>query len=301
MKDNGKAEVAEADLRQEPLISQFSNWVQMGTENFFAAQRILLDLVMRQNAMAMNALRGRLAASAPASAILSDVAGEGFANFVAAQEILLDLAKQQNDIVMTGVMERVGAGTPAAAMAEILRRSVETFIDLQEHFLTTAYKQSKAWVESVKSGQPYAGKTVAELAQEGIENVSQAQKKLLDVIAEEAAKAGKYTKAAPGTARKPALTELARQSAEAFIDVQKELLSTAGRQFEANLKAGGDAAGMFTPPKGTTLGELTWQGVENFVNAQKALLDLMINQRPAPAKKTAKEHARAAAHHVGAR
>jgi hypothetical protein len=301
MKTDVKSGHAEADARHDSLIAQFSNWVEQGTENFFSAQRILLDLVMRQNAMAMNALRQRLAASTPASGVLTEVAGEGFANFIAAQKILLGLAKQQNEIVMTGVKERVGAATPAAAMADLLRRSVETFIDLQEHFLDSAAKQSKAWVEAAKTGKAFTGKGVGEFAQEGLESLAAAQRKFLDVIAEEAAKATKQVKTPPKAAAKTTeLAELTRHSVDAFIEAQKELLETAGKQFELNLKAAGKAAGAFVPPAGTTLGELTRHGVENFVSAQKALLDLMVKPRPVPSKGTAKEHAHAAAHRVHA-
>ncbi|MBZ5609203.1 MAG: hypothetical protein LAP38_13150 [Acidobacteriia bacterium] len=299
MKTNGKHGVAE-HARNDSLISQFSVWVQHGTENFFSAQRILLDLVMRQNAMAMNALRGRLAAATPVPAVLTGVAGEGFANFVAAQKILLGLAKQQNEIVMTGVKERVGAATPAAAMADLLRRSVETFIDLQEHFLDAASKQSKAWVEATKTGKAFTGKGLGEFAREEIENLALTQKKFLDVIAEETAKATKGSKAAPKPVKKTELAELTRHSVDAFIEAQKELLDTAGQQFEVNVEAAGKAAGLFAAAPGTGLAELTRQGVENFVAAQKALLDLMVQPQHTPAKGSAKEHARPAAQHARA-
>jgi hypothetical protein len=300
MKTNGKTGHAETEARYDSLIAQFSNWVAQGTENFFSAQRILLDLVMRQNALAMNALRARLAAATPATGALTEVAGEGFANFIAAQKILLGLAKQQNEIVMTGVKERVGAATPAAAMADLLRRSVETFIDLQEHFLDAAIKQSKAWVESAKTGQAFTGKGIGEFAQEGLENLAAAQRKFLDVIAEETAKATKQVKAAPKAVKTTELAEITRHSVDAFIEAQKELLEKAGKQFELNVKAAGKAAGAFAAPLGSSFGELTREGVENFVNAQKALLDLMVNPQPVPAKGSAKEHARPAAHRVHA-
>ncbi|HYL36998.1 MAG TPA: hypothetical protein VEV17_13875 [Bryobacteraceae bacterium] len=301
MKTNGKPEAAQANARPDSVVSQFSDWVQHGTENFFAAQRILLDLVMRQNAMAMNALRGRLASATPASAVLTDVAGEGFANFIAAQRILLKLSKHQNEIVMTGVKERVGAATPAAAMADLLRRSVDTFIDLQEHFLDTAAKQSEAWVESARTGRAFTGKGLGELAREGIENLVVTQKKLLDVIAEETAKATKEAKAAAKPVKKTDLAELTRHSVDAFIEAQKKLLETAGRQFEANMEAAGKAADVFAAAPGTTFGELTRQGVANFVAAQKALLDVMVKPRPVPAKGSAREHAGPAAQRARAR
>jgi len=289
MKTNGKSASADAGA----VISQFSSWVQQGTENFFAAQRILLDMVMRQNTMAMNALRSRLAAAAPATAVLTDVAAEGFANFIAAQRILLELSKHQNKIVMTGVKERVGASTSAATMADLLRRSVDTFIDLQEQFLDAAAKQAKAWEESAKTGKAFAGKDFSAMAREGIDNLVATQRKFLDVIAEETAKATKEAKSPIKPGQKSELAELTRHSVDAFIEAQKKLLETAGKQFEANVEAAGKAVKVFAAPPDTTFAELTRQGVENFVAAQKALLDVMI--KPAPAKGSAKEHTRPAA------
>lgn len=298
MKTNGKPLSADAAAGRESLISQFSGWVQQGTENFFAAQRILLDLVMRQNTMAMEVLRGRLAAATPVSAVLTDAAAEGFANFIAAQRVLLELSKNQNEIVMTGVKERVAESPAAAAMADLLRRSVDMFIDLQEQFLNVAAKQSKAFEESAKKGKVFEPKGIGELAKEGIENFVVTQKKFLDVIAEETAKATKERTAATKPAKQTELVELTRHSVEAFLEAQKKLLETAGKQIEANVEAAGKAADAFTAARGSALGELTRQGVENFVSAQKALLDVMV--KPAAAKGTAKEHAHPAKHaHAG--
>jgi len=299
MKTNGAPASAEAIAGRDSVISQFSNWVQQGTESFFAAQRILLDLVMRQNAMAMNALRARLAAAGPASKTLTDVAGEGFANFIAAQRTLLELSKHQNEIVMTGVKERVGASAAAGAMADLLRRNVDTFIDLQEHFLEVAAKQFKAWQESAKTGKAFAGKGFGELAREGMENLVATQKRILDVIAEETAKATKAGKPPAKPAKEVELAELTRHSVDAFLEAQKQLLDTAAKQLEANVEAAGKAADAFTAARGPALGELTRAGVENFVAAQKALLDVMI--KPAPTKAAAKEHAHPAAKHARAR
>ena len=293
MKTNAKPASAAAGVQRDSVIAQFSNWVQQGTQDFFAAQRILLDLVLRQNTLAMNALRGRLAAATPSSAVLTELAAEGFANFIQAQRILLELSKHQNEIVMTGVKERVGAATPAAAMADLLRRSVDTFIDLQEHFLDAAAKQSKAWEKSTKTGEAFTGKGFGELARAGIDNLASAQRKFLDIIAEETAKAAAPPKPAAKPVKKQELAELTRHSVDAFIEAQKKLLETAGKQFGVNVEAAGKAAEALAVPAGATLGELTRQGVENFVAAQKALLDVMV--KPAPAKASTREHPRPAA------
>ena len=60
MPRNGKPEPA-AHAGDSSFVSLLSGWVQQGVENFFATQRILVDLAMTQNANAMNLIRKRFA------------------------------------------------------------------------------------------------------------------------------------------------------------------------------------------------------------------------------------------------
>jgi len=271
MKAHVKPEHAPVHAQEPSVVPQFSEWVKQGTENFFAAQRILLDLVMRQNALAIDALRERLTAKGPRpGAVLSEVAGEGFAGFIAAQKVFLNLAQKQNEIVVLGIKERIGASTPAAAMTDLLRRGVDTFIDLQQHFLDVAEKQTTAWLEAAKTGKPYSGKDLVQLVREGFDDVARRQKDFLDAIAEETTKAAKGIKEHEKAAKKTPLAELARQSGEAFIEAQKKLLETATEKIEFKVPG-------LVPDTGTSLATFTRQSVENFVAAQKALLDVMVN------------------------
>ena len=60
MPDKTRPEPTPARLESLPAVSLLSEWVRQGTESFFATQRILLDLVMRQNANTISAVRERL-------------------------------------------------------------------------------------------------------------------------------------------------------------------------------------------------------------------------------------------------
>ena len=87
---------------------------------------------------------------------------------------------------MTSVKERVGNSPAAHAMTDLLRRSVETFIDMQEQFLKIAGKQTHTWVDASQGRQAaYQPEQLVGLAREGMENFVKAQKQFLDVIAEE--------------------------------------------------------------------------------------------------------------------
>jgi len=267
--------------RESSFVSIVSGWAQQGVQTFFATQRILLDLAMRQNANIMHALRQQLTDPHHSpTAILSEVAGEGMANFIEGQKILLDLGKQQNEILMNGVKERIGDWPAAHAMTELLRRSVETFVHMQEEFLKIAGKQTHTWVEAAKSGKPYQPEHLVDLAREGMENFVKAQKEFMDLIAEETAKAtsGKRVNGGAKAGKKTELSELARQATESFIEAQKKLVDVAGKQMNVNVETAGKAMELLRPFPFVPLAELTREGVKSYVDAQKALMDVVVKQ-----------------------
>jgi hypothetical protein len=265
---------------ESSFVSLLTGWAQQGVQGFFATQRILLDLAMRQNASIMHSVRQQLSDPhhSPA-AILGEVAGEGVTNFIEGQKILLDLGQKQNEILMTGVKERIGDWPAAQAMTDLLRRSVDTFVDMQREFLKIAGKQTHSWVEAAKAGKPYTGEDVAELAREGMEKFVDAQKQFMDVIAEETAKAtGAKRNGVAKKAKKVELAVLAREATESFIEAQKKLVDLAGQQMNASVKTAGKAIELMKPFPFVPLAELTREGVQSYVDAQRALMDVMVRQ-----------------------
>src|SRR6202007_1236709 len=96
---------------------------------------------------------------------------------------------------------------PARGSTDLLQRSVETFIHMQEEFLKIASKQTHNWVEAAKSGKTCQPQHLVDLAREGMENFVKAQKQFLDVIADETAKAT-GAKRTNGAVKKAKKTEL---------------------------------------------------------------------------------------------
>jgi hypothetical protein len=294
-----KSESSRTHPREPSFVSVVSSWAQQGVESFFATQRTLLDLAMRQNASVMHSLRQQLSdpQHSPA-AVLGAVAGEGVTNFIEGQKVLLELGLRQHEILMGAVKERIGDQRAAHAVTDLLRRSVETFIHMQQEFLKIAGKQTHTWVEAAKAGKPYQSGRLAELAREGMENFVKAQKQFMDVIAEETAKAtgGRHAKGG----KKIKTTEwnaLARQAAESFIAAQKKLVDLAGQQMNANLKTAGKAVELLKPFPLVPFAELTREGVKSYVDAQKALMHVM--GRPAGEHKSVgqtKHRAKATTH-----
>ena len=284
-----RAEAARTHPTTPSFVSEVSGWAQQGVHSFFATQRILLDLAMKQNANVMHALRQHLndPHHSPA-AILSEVAGEGMNNFIEGQKILLDLGKKQNELLITGLKERMGASPVGHAAADLLQRSVETFVHMQQEFLKVAEKQTRSWVEAAKAGKPYESEHLLTLAREGLENFVKAQKQFMDIIAEETAKAtsGKHNGRAKGM-KKTELTELARQATESFIDAQKKLADVAGKHANAVVKSAGSAFELLRPFPIVPFGELVREGVQSYVDAQKALMDAVVKPAIEPAHRRA--------------
>jgi len=263
--------------KESSAVSLLSGWLQQGAQTLFATQRILIDLAMRQNASVMNSLRHQLSDPHHSpTAILSEVAGSGITNFLDGQKILLDLGKQQNEILLGAVKERVGDYPAAHAITDLLRRSVDTFIEMQEEYLKIAGKQSHTWLEAAKTGKAYQPEHLVDVAREGIESFVKAQKKFLDVIAEETAKAtsGKHANGG-GKKAKTELAELARKATESLIEAQKRLIDVAGRQVNANVKTAGKALELLRPFPFLPVGELTREVVKSYVDAQKALMEVI--------------------------
>jgi len=292
---------ASPHLKDSSVVSLLSGWAQQGVQTFFATQRILLDLAMRQNASVMHAIRQQLTDPLHSpTAILGDVAAEGFTNFMEGQKVLLDLGKQQNEILATGLKQRLGDRPRGQAMVDLLRRSVGTFIHMQEEYLKIAGKQVHTWIDAAKAGKPYQPEHLVDLAREAMDNFVHAQKQYLDIVAEETAKAagGKRANSAAGKTKPVKWSELARKATESLIEAQKRLVDVAGQQLNANAKAAGKTIDLLPPFPFLPLNELIREAVKSYVEAQKALMGVMMNParkvQPSVKKPTRKAKAAAA-------
>jgi len=95
--------------QESSFINLLSGWVQQGIENFFATQRILVDLAIRQNGTVIDVMREKLTApDFRPVAMVKEFAGEGLANFIEGQKLIVELAQRESEILATGVKERVG-------------------------------------------------------------------------------------------------------------------------------------------------------------------------------------------------
>lgn len=226
-------------------------------------------------------------------AILTELAVEGASSFIEAQRILLNLAQQENEIISTAVKGQIAGSTPGVAMIDLARRSLDTFITMHEDFLAATNKQTMHWIEKVKAGKGYDVAPLTDLAREEWETFTKAQKKFLEVIAQETAKA---TSGKPDhttkTALEKELPKLARDAANSFIEAQKSLLDVLGQQMNVNLGAATHAMDLLSPARFWPMAQRTGEGVKNFVAAEKKVFDSMTKTHKAPKVRRHKAHAR---------
>ncbi len=78
------------------------------------------------------------------------------------------------------------------------------------------------------------------------------------------------------------LTELGRRATDSFVEVQKKLVDVVGRQMIANVKTAGRTLDILSPLPLVPLSEGTREGVERFVQAQKAVLQTSQATAPSP-------------------
>jgi hypothetical protein len=250
-------------------------WVQQGMDSFLATQRILLDFATKKNASVMKGLReGIIDPENSPVAILTELAVEATANFTEAQRILLSLAQQENEIVMTGVKERVGGLPIAATVTDRVRRGIDTFFEMQQDFLTLFSKHAQ---RRLQAGMTADASCVTDAVRDAMEHFVRTQKKFLDVVMQEGAKAK-----AGEVKKKTEVTKLAREAADAFIDTQKKLLDLAGQQVNVNLQAASRTADMMKSFRPLPLPSFSGEQVKNFIDAEKALIESIVKAKPKP-------------------
>jgi len=212
--------------------------------------------------------------------ILTELAVEGTSSLVEAQRALLDLARQENDIILNGVKERVGGFFPAIAMTELVRRSLDTLLGMQQELLTSTSKQTLQLLQSEKKDKGNRAAHLVEFAREGVETFARTQKKFLEGVAEEAEKATSGKKEHENkVVKKAELAHLAREAGSAFVEAQKRLLDVMGQQMNVNLDVTTRAMEMMSPYRLVPVANRTGEGVRDFVNAETSLIGSFIKPK----------------------
>lgn len=254
-----------------PFSNMLMGWAQQGFDSFLATQRILMDFATRKSESAIKTVReGFSDPEHSPVAILTELAVEATSNLTEAQRILLDLAQQENDILMGGARDAMKGYPMAAVMADRMRRGIDTFVEMQQEFLTTASKHVQKRLAMTKAGKGPDVECLVDAARDAMDNFVKAQKKFLDAIVSDDMKG----KTEPH--RKKEVTVLAREAASSFINAQKKLLDLAGQQVNVNVQAASKAMEMMETLRPRLIPDLSGESLRSFVDAEKELLSNII-------------------------
>lgn len=212
-------------------------------------------------------------------AILAELAVEGTSTLVEAQRALLDLARQENDIILTGLQGNLARFAPAGAMTDLVRRSVDTLIEMHEELLNTGSRQTLLWLQSQESN---GATRFAEFARESVETFTRAQAKLLEALKQESARISSGNGEHNRAATKKEMTELAREAGQAFIEAQKRMLDLIGQQMNVNFALSSRALDMLPSPEVAPLANLATKGVRDFMAAEGALIESVFKSKKSP-------------------
>jgi hypothetical protein len=213
-------------------------------------------------------------------AILTELAVEGTSSLVEAQRALLNLAQQGNNIILNGMKEEVDKFVPAAAMTDGVRRSLDTLLAMQQELLTMASRQTLEWLQSEKAGKGNRASHLVEFAREGVESFTRAQKKFLEVVAQEVKQVASGKKDHENKPEKRAeLAQMAREVGNAFIEAQKRLLDVLGQQMNVNLDATTRLMQIASPARLVPVASRAGDGVWKFVNDETAIISSLIKPK----------------------
>ena len=258
----------------------FADLVRQGVDGFVQYQKSLLDIAAQQNAMWMDAVQANVpGAMTPA---MADLARRGAQAFVESQKMLLDLALQQNQMALNVIQGSVAA--PASPLfnqlAAMLSEGSLAFVEAQKHVLEFAAQQAETMLKADRESGRAATNPLAqmaELSRQGVQALVDSNKKFLDMIAQATASAADRFKpqpeAVPPGERAADLAGMARQSLCSYLELQRQLIDAATRQM-ADWPQAFRAGSPYQPVQ--TMQDFARQGVEAFLNMQRAILDLTL-------------------------
>ena len=213
-------------------------------------------------------------------ALFSEMAVDGASNLIEAQRIFLTLAQQENDLLLDGVKDRLSASAPAAAMTDLVRRSIDILIHMQQEFLSMTSKEAMHWLEAVQQGRGYEGARMSQLAGDATKNFVDAHRKVLDAVIQETARAtGREPAHQSEPGRKKAISTLATEAGDLFVDAQKQMLDVLGQQVNGNIQAVSRVAESLKPSLVTSKLEGPKKAVKDILHREEKLVNSVLHPR----------------------
>lgn len=223
------------------------------------------------------------AAQAPAFAVpggLRDIARQGSESMAAAAKIVSDLTAQEVSMIVGMLRERVSL-RPSATTAERAGRVVTVFTEAGKTLLDLAVSETAIVAEGVKDvfGLRPSIAALVDMVPRGIETMLDMHKRLLDGVATQTQElVDAYTADKPLMLRSRTINSV-RAVVDGFILAQKTFLDQVSEQVTLATETPKSSKPRTDLSK--TLIELSRQGVEKFIETQKILLDLAVENAEA--------------------
>jgi len=216
-------------------------------------------------------------------------------SFVAAQKILLELTAQQNALVIGLVREQVNKrrGRPGKGLVRMADHSVAGVTGAGKVLIDLVEGENALVTDGVKEGLGLSTMSglVADLVRRRVDAFLEMFKHLLDAVAEQihdfVEAYGQEEELMPVTRMK----QLARNALERFVDTEKKFLDEVAQ--EVKMVAEGKPGRKAAPDRSKVLTKLAKQSVDHFIDAQRKLVAIAIEQIEA-ASQTEEERAEAA-------
>jgi len=216
-------------------------------------------------------------------------------SFVAAQKILLELTAQQNALVIGLVREQVNKPRPwpGKGIVRMADHGVGGVTGAGKVLIDLAEGENALVTDGVKDGLGLTamGGLVADLVRRRVDAFLDMLKHLLDAVAEQIhdlAEAYEQEKDLMPVSR---MKQLARISLERFVETEKKFLDEVAQEVKAVAEAG--RQGRKAPDRSKVLTRLARQSVDHFIDAQRKLVAIAIEQIEA-ASQSEEERAAAA-------
>jgi len=221
---------------------------------------------------------------------------QGVESFVAAQRILLDLTAQQNALALGMLRERVVLPSvqPVASLIRIASQGLEglagagnILLDLAAGETTLAFEGAK---EIMQLGP--GGGALADVIRDRTVTLIEMQRRLLEGVAEQMRMVSESYSDGKGLTGGASIGELTRRAMEGFVATEKKFLNMVAEQITAAVE-GTNVTRRTARSRSKVLTQLAREAVEKYIDAQRKLLELAIQQLDIEAR-TGKERAEAA-------
>ncbi|MGE5567626.1 MAG: hypothetical protein ACM3S5_01195 [Rhodospirillales bacterium] len=198
---------------------------------------------------------------------------QGGETLAEAMQIISDLTAQEVALIESMLRERMSV-RPAASTMETAGDALRSFADAGKILLDLAADESAVFTDALKQALSLRPGLAAlvDLIPRGMGTLTEMQKNLLDMMmgqTREVVEAYKESKPLMTGAR---LSKMTRQTFESFVETQKVFLDQIAEQVSVATQ---DKETKASPQERSTIvNQLAREGVEKFIDAQRALLKL---------------------------